>query len=94
MNESVMNEKINDAAKKSALERLTELDKVNMMDALMFDTKEYKNGFKRGVRWAFRELREQIAYCTTDKKRFPMLHLLNYIDKMLGEDRYGQKDTK
>lgn len=82
---------INEAAHKSALERLTELDKVNMMDALMFDTKEYKNGFKRGARWALREIREQIAYCATEQKQYTILHLLKHIDKILGN---GKEDTK
>ena len=75
--------KINDAAQKSALERLTELDKVNMMDALMFDTKEYKNGFKQGAKWAFAEIRKQMELCAVNHTKYPFLHLYDFIDRTL-----------
>ena len=42
-----------------------------------------EHNFALGAKWALTEVLKQIAYCTVQQYKFPILHIESYIHKQL-----------
>ncbi len=74
---------LSDSMRDAAIKRINELEKRDIIDALLFDAEEFKVGYKRGVEWALAEIRKQIELCAANQTEYPILHLYDFIDRTL-----------
>lgn len=74
---------LSDSMRDAVIKRITELEKRNIIDAMLFDAEEFKAGYKQGVEWAFAEIRKQIELCAVNQTEYPILHLYGFIDRTL-----------
>jgi len=78
---------LSDSMRDAAIKRITELEKRNIIDAMLFDAEEFKVGYKKGVEWALAEIRKQIELCAVSQTKYPILHLYDFIDRTLGKKK-------
>lgn len=74
---------LDESMRNAVITRITELEKRNVIDAMLFDADEFKIGYKRGVEWAFGEIRKQIELCAVNQMDFPTQHLYDFINGTL-----------
>ena len=78
---------LSDSMRDAVIKRITELEKRNVIDAMLFDAEEFKVGYKRGVEWALAEIRKQIELCAVNQMDFPIQHLYDFINGTLCKKR-------
>lgn len=49
------------------------------------DSESHQLAYKYGYKIALRNIKGEIDLCAIKREQFPVLHLLDYIDKQLGE---------
>ena len=49
------------------------------------ESESHQLAYKYGYKIALRNIKGEIDLCAINKTEFPILHLLDYIDKQLGE---------
>lgn len=74
---------LDESMRNAVITRITELEKRNVIDAMLFDADEFKIGYKRGVEWALVEIRKQIELCAVNQMDFPIQRLYDFINGTL-----------
>lgn len=77
---------INDKTREYAARRLSEAKPTDMLG---LDSKQISKAYKDGMNDAFRMIEHEIDMCTVRRYQFPILHVRDFIDTMLG--RKGKK---
>lgn len=78
---------LDESMRNAVITRITELEKRNVIDAMLFDADEFKIGYKRGVEWALVEIRKQIELCAVNQMDFPIQRLYDFINGTLCKKR-------
>lgn len=78
---------LSDSMRDAVIERITELEKRNIVDAMLFDAEEFKVGYKRGVEWALAEIRKQIELCAVNKMELTLPRLYDMVNNLLCKKR-------
>ena len=77
-----MNELMDEKAKRYVV--LKRLSRLNAVESLYFNKEAEYKAYKEGMKEAFRMIEEQIDFCTINGYKFPILHIRDFIDKILG----------
>ena len=78
---------LSDSMRDAVIKRITELEKRNIMDAMLFDVDEFKAGYKQGAEWALAEIRKQIELCAVNKMELTLPLLYNMLNNLLCKKR-------
>lgn len=80
-------ETISQKAKKYTVKRCKSISTV--VEFLSFDGQNEGKAYAEGMKEAFRMIEHEIDFCAINNYKFPILHIRDFIDKML--ERKNQK---
>lgn len=79
---------LEEACTRATIEKQMKLDG---LENLFFNGQDYGAGFHDGAMYIIEQIENELNLCAVNRYEFPILHILDFIDKVKGKKK--QKDT-